>query len=115
MTSPSRPPTCAIFAVPPAPPPGHPTSWVGMRIDYHGPATAHHGTFRVYAWNYCFSVPCVAGCDRFTYILAPEDPTAVDLEPGQGIRAHRSEITPLPTRAPHATDSTARLPLESSP
>lgn len=104
----------AGLAAPPAPPPGHPTSWVGMRVAYHGPATAHHGIVSVYAWNYCFTVPCVAGCDRFTYILAPEDPAAVDLEPGHGIRAHRSEITPLPLRTPQPA-TTARLSRKNTP
>lgn len=105
MTSP--PPAPADGAAPPAPAPGHPTTWVAMRVAYHGPAAAHHGFFRVYAWNYCFTVPCVAGCDRFTYILAPEDPAAAALQPGQGIRAHRGEITPLPFRAPQPA-TTAR-------
>lgn len=77
-----------------------------MRVDYHGPATAHHGAFDLYAWNYGFAVPCVEGCDRFTYILVPEEPADVDLEPGQGIRAHRGEITPLPARTRHTTDTT---------
>ena len=111
---PKPPPAPETPDTPPGPPPGHPTSWVDLRVNYHGPATAHHGTYRVRAWNYCFSVPCVDGCDRFTYILAPEDPAAVGLEPGHGIRAHYGEITPLPPPAT-AKRETSGHPRTSTP
>lgn len=111
MTTPPNPPETPD--TPPAPQPGHPTSWVGLRVDYRGPATPHHGAYTVRAWNYCFDVPCVDGCDRFTYILAPEHPADVGLEPGQGIRAHYGEITPLPP--PTATPESSHRPRTDQP
>ena len=96
---PTPPPAPETPDTSPVPSPGHPTSWVDLHAHYRDPATAHHSPYLGRAWNYCFAVPCVDGCDRFTYILAPEDPAAVGLEPGHGIRAHYGDITPLPPPA----------------
>jgi hypothetical protein len=107
MTTPQPPGT------PPSPPPGHPTSWLDVRVAYRGPARSHHGSYRVSAWNYCFAIPCTQTCDRFTYILAPDNPADVGLEPGHGIRAHYGEITPLPPGP--ANREAPRSPTTSTP
>jgi hypothetical protein len=62
-------------------------------VTYHGTLAEHHGTYTVFWWNYCFAVPCIDGCDGFTYLLKPLDPATVNLQDGQGLVAHSVYIT----------------------
>lgn len=80
--------------------PQYPTAWAGREVTYHGPVTAHHGRYTVHRWRYCFHVPCDPSCAGFDYILAPLDPAAVGLEPGDAIVAHPGHMTPATRRAP---------------